>query len=219
MVCVLSTLFFSIDSHHGHTVNTFSSPQTRNAFLVPHMTALSDYGIINLLDVSSHTWVTSTRCLPFVGVSPLREGNGLFPGPRIRRYISGIFSRGRSYKYLRVMKVCLVFAICQCDVNTYDWTYGIVYFPFLLDIVVAVATHPQQNMIASASFNSDLSIRIWIDSGPPQPVGGPWIPSFLLLSFNLLYYDHPSFISQPPLEFLAISRMYSSCVLCYNLND
>ncbi|PAV19317.1 WD40 domain containing protein [Pyrrhoderma noxium] len=41
------------------------------------------------------------------------------------------------------------------------------------DIVVAVATHSQQNMIASASFNPDLSIRIWIDSGPPQPVGGP----------------------------------------------
>ncbi|KAI8985786.1 WD40-repeat-containing domain protein [Trametes punicea] len=33
------------------------------------------------------------------------------------------------------------------------------------DVVVAVATHPQQNMIASGSIDSDLTIRIWADRG------------------------------------------------------
>ena len=52
------------------------------------------------------------------------------------------------------------------------------------DVVVAVAvslsrsmkwfeltscfqTHPQQNMIASGSIESDLTVRIWIDRGTP----------------------------------------------------
>lgn len=33
-------------------------------------------------------------------------------------------------------------------------------------------THPQQNMIASGSIESDLSIKIWVDRGPnaaPKP--------------------------------------------------
>jgi len=34
------------------------------------------------------------------------------------------------------------------------------------DIVVAVATHPIQNMIATGSIDSDLAIRIWEDPGP-----------------------------------------------------
>lgn len=33
------------------------------------------------------------------------------------------------------------------------------------DVVVAVATHPSQNMIASASMESDLTVRIWEDRG------------------------------------------------------
>lgn len=37
----------------------------------------------------------------------------------------------------------------------------------MVDVVVAVATHPTQNMIASASMESDLSVRIWVDRGPP----------------------------------------------------
>lgn len=32
-------------------------------------------------------------------------------------------------------------------------------------VVVAVATHPQQNMIASGSIEPDLTIRIWCDRG------------------------------------------------------
>jgi len=32
-------------------------------------------------------------------------------------------------------------------------------------VVVAVATHPQQNMIASGSIESDLTVRIWSDCG------------------------------------------------------
>jgi len=35
------------------------------------------------------------------------------------------------------------------------------------DVVVAVATHPQQNMIASASMESDLTVRIWVDRTSP----------------------------------------------------
>jgi len=31
------------------------------------------------------------------------------------------------------------------------------------DVVVSVATHPRQDMIASASMESDLTIRIWVD--------------------------------------------------------
>jgi len=31
------------------------------------------------------------------------------------------------------------------------------------DVVVGVATHPEQNMIASCSMDSDLTIRIWVD--------------------------------------------------------
>jgi len=34
------------------------------------------------------------------------------------------------------------------------------------DIVVAVATHPTQNMIATGSIDSDLAIRIWVDPRP-----------------------------------------------------
>ena len=37
----------------------------------------------------------------------------------------------------------------------------------VVDVVVAVATHPTQNMIASASMDSDLTVRVWVDSGPP----------------------------------------------------
>jgi len=33
------------------------------------------------------------------------------------------------------------------------------------DVVVAVATHPIQNMIATGSMDSDLGIRIWVDPG------------------------------------------------------
>jgi len=33
------------------------------------------------------------------------------------------------------------------------------------DVVVAVSTHPQQNIIASGSMESDLSVRVWIDRG------------------------------------------------------
>jgi COMPASS component SWD3 len=32
-------------------------------------------------------------------------------------------------------------------------------------VVVAVATHPQQNMIASGSIEPDLTVRIWSDRG------------------------------------------------------
>ena len=35
------------------------------------------------------------------------------------------------------------------------------------DVVVAVATHPTQNIIASASMESDLTVRVWEDRGPP----------------------------------------------------
>jgi len=38
------------------------------------------------------------------------------------------------------------------------------------DVVVAVATHPKQNMIATGSIDSDLTVRIWADHGP-QPQG------------------------------------------------
>jgi COMPASS component SWD3 len=34
-----------------------------------------------------------------------------------------------------------------------------------LGVVVAVATHPQQNMIASGSIEPDLTVRIWSDRG------------------------------------------------------
>jgi len=33
------------------------------------------------------------------------------------------------------------------------------------DVVVAVATHPQQNMIASGSMDSDLTVKVWVDRG------------------------------------------------------
>lgn len=37
-----------------------------------------------------------------------------------------------------------------------------------VDIVVAVATHPEQNMIASGSIETDLTIRIWVDKTVPE---------------------------------------------------
>ncbi|KXN86729.1 WD repeat-containing protein 5 [Leucoagaricus sp. SymC.cos] len=37
------------------------------------------------------------------------------------------------------------------------------------DVVVAVATHPSENMIATGSIDSDLAIRLWYDRGGPIP--------------------------------------------------
>jgi hypothetical protein len=157
----VSPCLLNINNPVLDTVNTFNFLPTENSSYLPHTIALSDCGITKrpvALKPMSDTQISSIAFRPAL-VS--QAGSGLSAGARTRKCTFGTFKQGKLYKLLKDIAISSLLSrfVSFCYPSRASAEHK----------QHSAQTHPQQNMIASGSIESDNSIRIWVESvGEPS---------------------------------------------------
>ena len=162
-------------THAPTLANTCSSPQIRNISSPLLMTAPSACGISRRRAVSRRMSATKTQSTASPRASVSRAASGSCRAVKTARSICGTCKAERSCRYLMVIAVSVFSSYgnyysligsrpcrrcCGCRGK---WPYSFVFFFTIVLSAILSQTHPQQNMIASGSIDSDLTVKVWFD--------------------------------------------------------
>ena len=150
-----------------------NSPPTPNSFSLLRKIQQCVFGTTKHRAASRHTRAISTGHTVYLLVSKLvrTELNMLSEEARMQKFTFGICSRGRYCKPLRDIEVRLRFS--KLRHTNLSWfrccvgCSGVQFTAFgnedLTSRFSIVQTHPTRDIIATASMEKDLTIRLWFD--------------------------------------------------------